>query len=89
MTITSHDCRLANDQNYRKGYAYGIDHDFVYDVMSADELISFSKIYKSFETEYSDGLAFYLRETAIKKGRILNDPDSTKTYSHVVSSGLR
>jgi hypothetical protein len=89
MTITTHDCRLANDYEYRKGYAYGIDHDFVYDVMSADELISFSKIYKSFETEYSDGLAFYLWETAVNKGAIIYDPDTTQTNSHVVSSGIR
>jgi hypothetical protein len=89
MTVTVHDCRLANDPEYRKGYAWGIDHDSVFDVIPIPELIRLIATYRLYSQPFYDGLAQYCREIAQQKGAILSDPDTTQTNSHVVSSGIR
>jgi hypothetical protein len=89
MTVTAHDCRLRKDPEYRRGYAYGIDHEFAYDVLSADELLRYAKVYKLIESSFADGLAQYCREIAQQKGAILNDPGTSTSHRCLVSRGLR
>ncbi len=81
--------RLIDDPDYRRGYAHAVDHDVYYSFMSADDLIRLSKIYKSLNSSYADGLEFYCYELACLKGAILSDPDTSASHRCLVSQGLR
>lgn len=69
MTVSEHDCRMTYDSEYREGYAYGIDHDFVYSLFSVNNLMAMSLIYSSYAMSYHDGLAYYCREQVFIRER--------------------
>ncbi|MBU2704183.1 hypothetical protein Ga0466249_005337 [Sporomusaceae bacterium BoRhaA] len=79
--ISNHLFRLLNDPDYRSGYAYAIDRDFIFDLFSPTELIRLSVIYHSFESSRADGIAYYCWELACRKEGVLFEscPSNRKT----------
>ncbi|MBU2703603.1 hypothetical protein Ga0466249_004748 [Sporomusaceae bacterium BoRhaA] len=65
--ISNHLFRLLHDQDYRSGYAYAIDRDFIFDLFSPAELIQLSVIYHALQKSHADGIAYYCWELACRK----------------------
>jgi hypothetical protein len=88
--ISNHLFRLLHDQDYRSGYAYAVNHDFIFDVLSADDLIQLSIIYHSFESSHADGIEQYCWELACRKEGVLFEscPSYRKSSQKVTPTTL-
>jgi hypothetical protein len=73
MIVSIYICRLINDSEYCRGYAYGIDHGAAIDGLSANGLIQLSSTYTLLDSPLYDGLAHYYRELAESKAAICDD----------------
>jgi len=86
--ILQHLFRLLNDPDYRSGYAYAIDHDFIFDLFSSTDLIQLSVIYHSFESSHADGIAQDCWELACRKEGISDDSYTAEVYTHVAQTRI-
>lgn len=79
--ISNHLFRLLRDPDYRSGYAYALNRDFVFDMFSSNELVQLSVIYHSFESSHADGIAQYCWELACQKEGVLFESCSNEYFT--------